>query len=71
VRQGCIAGIVMDGWPAKIGKLTAELLPAVGEGITGSPVIPPAECSGVGGMAVGAIPDAGLGYLLRPDGASR
>jgi hypothetical protein len=44
------------------------LLPVVGEGITGSPVIDPAECSGVGGVAVGAIPDAGLGYLLRPDG---
>jgi hypothetical protein len=63
-------GRVLDGWPAKIGKLTAELLPVVGEGITGSPVIGPAECSGVGGVAVGAIPDAGLGYLLKPDGDS-
>ena len=44
-----------------IGKLTAELLPVVGEEITGSPVIDPAECSGVGRVAVGAIPDAGLG----------
>jgi hypothetical protein len=42
----------------------------VGEGITGSPVIGPAECSGVGRVAVGAIPDAGLGYLLKPDGKS-
>ena len=64
------SGRVLDGWPAKIGKLTAELLPVVGEGITGSPVIGPAECSGVGGVAVGAIPDAGLGYLLKPDGKS-
>ena len=63
-------GQVLEGWPAKIGKLTAELLPIVGEGITGSPVIGPAECAGVGGVAVGAIPDAGLGYLLRPDGDS-
>jgi hypothetical protein len=62
-------GRVLDGWPAKIGKLTAELLPVVGEGITGSPVIGPAECSGAG-VAVGAVPDAGLGYLLRPDGDS-
>jgi hypothetical protein len=62
-------GRVLDGWPAKIGKLTAELLPIVGEGITGSPVIGPAEC-GEGGPAVGAIPDAGLGYLLKPDGDS-
>jgi hypothetical protein len=38
----------------------------VGEGITGSLVIVPAECSGVGGVAVGAIPDAGLGCLLMP-----
>jgi hypothetical protein len=63
-------GNQLAGWPAKIGKLTAELLPVVGEGITGSPVIGPAECSGVSGVAVGAIPDAGLGYLLRPDGDS-
>ncbi len=63
-------GNTLAGWPAKIGKLTAELLPVVGEGITGSPVIGPAECSGVAGVAVGAIPDAGLGYLLRPDGDS-
>jgi hypothetical protein len=62
-------GRVLDGWPAKIGKLTAELLPIVGEGITGSPVIGPAECA-AGGVAVGAIPDAGLGYLLRADGDS-
>jgi hypothetical protein len=62
-------GRVLDGWPAKIGKLTAELLPIVGEGITGSPVIGPAECGG-GAAAVGAMPDAGLGYLLRPDGDS-
>jgi len=62
-------GRVLDGWPVKIGKLTAELLPVVGEGMTGSPVIGPAECSGAG-VAVGAIPDAGLGYLLRPDGDS-
>ena len=38
-------GQVLAGWPAKIGKLTAELLPIVGEGITGSPVIGPAECA--------------------------
>jgi hypothetical protein len=63
-------GQVLDGWPAKVGKLTAELLPIVGEGITGSPVIGPAECAGAGGVAVGAMPDAGLGYLLRPDGDS-
>ncbi len=63
-------GRLLPGWPAKIGKLTAELLPVVGEGITGSPVIGPAECAGAGGVAVGAIPDAGLGYLLRQDGDS-
>src|SRR5918992_1269700 len=63
-------GSVLEGWPAKIGKLTAELLPIVGEGITGSPVIGPAECAGAGNAAVGAIPDAGLGYLLRSDGDS-
>jgi hypothetical protein len=59
----------LDGWPAKIGRLAAELLPIVGEGITGAPVIGPAEC-GAAGPKVGVIPDAGFGYLLNPDGDS-
>jgi hypothetical protein len=62
-------GDYLPGWPVKIGRLAAELLPVVGEGITGAPVVGPAEC-GEGEPVVGAIPDAGLGYLLKADGSS-
>jgi hypothetical protein len=62
-------GSEAPGWPVKIARLSAELLPVVGEGITGAPAIGPAEC-GDGRPVVGAIPDAGLGYLLNADGSS-
>ena len=58
----------LPNWPVKIGRLAAELLPIVGEGITGNPMIGPAECGQ--GPKVGAMPDAGFGYLLNPDGSS-
>jgi hypothetical protein len=61
----------LDGWPVKIGRLLAELLPVVGEGITGAPVIGPVDCPDGGpGPKVGVIPDAGIGYVLNPDGSS-
>ena len=61
----------LDGWPVKIGRLLAELLPVVGEGITGAPVIGPVDCpEGGPGPKVGVIPDAGVGYVLNPDGTS-
>lgn len=64
-------GAFLDGWPAKIGRVFAELLPVVGEGITGSPVIGPVACpEGGEGMKVGVIPDAGPGYVLNPDASS-
>lgn len=64
-------GGMLDGWPVKIARIFAELLPVVGEGITGSPVIGPVDCpSGGKGPKVGAIPDAGAGYVLNPDGTS-
>ena len=62
---------IRAGWPARIGVALTELLPVVGEGITGSPVIGPANCpSGGQGPKVGAMPAAGFSYLLNPDGAS-
>ena len=46
-----------------------ELLPVVGEGITGSPVIGPVELpAGGAGPKVGVMPAAGLGYVLNPNG---
>jgi hypothetical protein len=64
----------LSGWPVKVGRINAELLPIVGEGITGSPVVGPAgmDCGANGGRGpkVGVIPDAGLGYVLNADGSS-
>jgi hypothetical protein len=59
-------------WPAKIGLLQLELLPVVGEGVTGSPVVGKVDCGdGEGAQPrIGVVPDAGPGYLLRPDGRS-
>ena len=55
----------------KIGKVFAELLPVVGEGITGSPVIASLSCpSGGRGPKVGVIPDGGPAMVLNPDGSS-
>jgi hypothetical protein len=60
-----------SGWPHKIGILDRGLLPDVGEGINGSPVVAPLSCpSGGGGMKVGVTPDAGPAYILNADGSS-
>jgi hypothetical protein len=61
-----------EGWPFKVGILQAEVLPLVGEGITGSPVIGAVACTGEAqpGPKVGTIPAAGIAYLVGPDGES-
>ncbi len=67
------AEIFADGWPVKIARLMSELLPVVGEGITGSPVVGPdsMRCAGGGeGPKVGVMPDAGPAYVLNGDGSS-
>jgi len=62
---------IRAGWPAKIGLGITELLPMVGEGITGPPVIGPVSCpSGGTGPKVGVIPNNGFAYILNPDGDS-
>ncbi len=62
---------IAPGWPARIGLGNTELLPIVGEGITGSPVIGPADCPNGGpGPKVGVIPGAGFGYILNRGGES-
>ena len=61
------------GWPKAIGQLTQQLLPDVGEGITGNPVVGKVACgtdTSGGGPKIGVIPDAGPGYLFNPDGSS-
>jgi Subtilase family/Thrombospondin type 3 repeat len=59
------------GWPAKIGLVSTELLPVVGEGITGSPAIGPVTCpSGGQGSKVTVMPAAGFSYVLNPNGQS-
>ena len=62
-------GTLKDGWPFRVGILQAGVLPLVGEGITGSPVIGAVPC-GDGETAVGAIPAAGLAYLVDASGRS-
>ena len=59
------------GWPAKIGIVSTELLPVVGEGVTGSPAIGPVNCpSGGQGAKVTVMPAAGFSYVLNPNGQS-
>jgi hypothetical protein len=65
------ASAFRDGWPTKIGLALTGLLPVVGEGITGPPIIGPVSCpSGGEGPKVGVIPNNGFAYVLNPDGNS-
>jgi hypothetical protein len=67
----CTSAAIRPGWPVKIGLINAGLLPDVGEGINGSPVVAPLSCpEGGQGPKVGVTPDAGPGYILNPDGSS-
>jgi hypothetical protein len=67
----CHSTAFETGWPVKIGIIDAGLLPDVGEGINGSPVVAPLTCpSGASGLKIGAAPDAGPAYILNPDGSS-
>ena len=55
----------------KVGIIDAGLLPEVGEGIDGSPVVAPLDCpEGGEGMKVAVTPDAGPGYVLNANGSS-
>ena len=67
----CSSNAFEPGWPVKIGILDAGLLPDVGEGINGSPVVAPLNCpSGGSGLKVGVTPDGGPAYILNADGSS-
>jgi hypothetical protein len=61
----------LSGWPKKVPFIFAELLPVVGEGMTGSPILGPATCTtGGAGKKVGAISAAGPGFIWNPNGSS-
>ncbi|HEV3283643.1 MAG TPA: hypothetical protein VG010_05530, partial [Solirubrobacteraceae bacterium] len=67
----CTSAAIRPGWPVKIGLINAGLLPDVGEGINGSPVVASLTCpEGGQGPKIGVTPDAGPGYILNPDGSS-
>jgi hypothetical protein len=61
-----------SGWPKKLAFIFKELLPVVGEGVTGNPVIGEVNCAvnGGSGPKVGALSAAGPAYLFNPDGSS-
>lgn len=63
-------GPFLPGWPAKPAIVNAELLPVVGEGVTGYPVIGNASCGSGGGPKVGAMSNNGLAYVFNPNGQS-
>jgi len=66
---GSPTSAILPHWPFKVARLAAELLPVVGEGITGSPIIGPVNCGSNGGTGakVGLMPDAGVAYVLNKD----
>ena len=61
----------LPGWPFKVGILQAGVLPLVGEGITGAPVIGEVACrQSAAAPRVGVIPAAGVPYIVNADGQS-
>src|SRR5213076_707992 len=61
-------GPFLPGWPVKIGILSKEILPDVGEGINASPAL--ADVDGNGTLETGVFSAAGPAYLLNADGTS-
>jgi len=62
---------ILPGWPFKVGIVNAELLPVVGEGITGYPIASPLTCpSGGEGPKIGVMSNNGPAYVLNPNGSS-
>jgi subtilase family protein len=63
-------GPFVSGWPAKVAILNGELLPVVGEGMTGYPIIGDVDCGAVAGPKVGAMANNGEAYVFDPNGRS-
>ncbi|MEA2450645.1 MAG: hypothetical protein QOG63_2577, partial [Thermoleophilaceae bacterium] len=58
-------------WRFKVGVLLTELLPVVGEGVTGAPVVATVSCGGnTTDPKVGVSAAAGFAYLIGKDGKS-
>ncbi len=67
----CHSSAFEPGWPKKVGIIDRGLLPDVGEGVDGSPVVAPLTCPNGGhGMKIGVTPDAGPSYVFNPNGSS-
>jgi Subtilase family len=67
----CSSNAFLAGWPKKIGIIDQGLLPDVGEGINGSPVVAPLTCPNGGtGMKIGVTPAAGFAYIFNSNGSS-
>jgi hypothetical protein len=65
------ANAILAGWPFKVGIANRELLPVVGEGISGYPVIASVTCpSGGGGPKIGVLANNGPAYVLNANGTS-
>ncbi|MGH2820210.1 MAG: FG-GAP repeat domain-containing protein, partial [Actinomycetota bacterium] len=65
------ANAILPGWPFKVGIANRELLPVVGEGISGYPVVAPVTCpSGGGGPKIGVLANNGPAYVLNANGTS-
>ncbi|MEA2123799.1 MAG: hypothetical protein QOI80_581, partial [Solirubrobacteraceae bacterium] len=63
--------VYQPGWPFPVGILQRGVLPLVGEGVTGSPIIGTPSCQGDGGAPrVGTSAAAGLAYVIDPNGVS-
>ncbi len=58
----------VNGWPVPVAMLSLELLPYVGEGSNGQPVM--ADVDGDGTLEIGTASIGGPPYLLEPDGSS-
>ena len=62
---------LVAGWPFAAGIVNTELLPVVGEGVTGAPVIANLNCpSGGFGPKVGVLSNNGPAYVLNANGTS-
>ena len=58
----------IDGWPARIGTVTLELLPVVGNGPDGAPII--GNVTADKSLEIGIFSTAGPGYILDHQGES-
>ena len=60
----------LSGWPARVAIVSAELLPVVGEGVTGYPIVGNVNCGSGAGPKVGVMANNGLAYVFDTDGQS-